>query len=41
VQAVLTTDERAERWHFVVDNLDTHRSESLVRLVARESALDI
>ncbi len=24
-------------WHFVVDNLDTHRSETLVRLVARAS----
>ena len=28
-------------WHFVVDNLDTHRSESLVRWVARESGLDL
>jgi putative transposase len=41
VQAVLATDETAERWHFVVDNLDTHRSESLVRWVARESGVDL
>ena len=41
VQAVIASDPRARRWHFVVDNLDTHRSESLVRLVAAESGLDI
>ena len=29
------SDRAAQRWHFVVDNLDTHRSESLVRWVAR------
>ncbi len=28
------------RWHFVVDNLDTHRSETLVRMVARASGLE-
>ena len=41
VQAVVASDAQAQRWHFVVDNLDTHRSESLVRLVARESGLEI
>lgn len=30
-----------EQWHFVVDNLNTHQSESLVRFVADESDLDI
>src|SRR5687767_10507397 len=29
------------QWHFVVDNLNTHQSETLVRLVAAESDLDI
>jgi transposase len=29
------------QWHFVVDNLNTHQSESLVRYVAEESDLDI
>lgn len=29
------------RWHFVVDNLNTHQSESLVRYVADESDLNI
>ncbi len=37
VQGVVATDPSATRWHFVVDNLDTHRSESLVRWVAKES----
>lgn len=41
VQAVVATDQKARQWHFVVDNLDIHRSESLVRWVAAESALDI
>ena len=30
-----------KRWHIVADNLNTHCSESLVRLVAAESDLDI
>ncbi len=30
-----------KRWHIVVDNLNTHCSESLVRLVATESNLEI
>jgi putative transposase len=41
VQAVVATDPMVKRWHFVVDNLDTHRSEALVRWVAQESDLDI
>ena len=39
VQGVVATDPEATRWHFVADNLDTHRSESLVRWVASESGL--
>ena len=41
VQNVVATDPVTRRWHFVVDNLDTHRSESLVRWVAQESDLEI
>jgi transposase len=40
-QTVVASDPSASRWHFVVDNLDTHRSASLVRWVARESGLDL
>jgi DDE superfamily endonuclease len=39
LQAVVATDPTATRWHIVVDNLDTHRSESLVRWVAAASGL--
>ena len=41
VQQVLMSDPAATRWHFVVDNLNIHQSEGLVRLVAEESDLDI
>lgn len=41
VQAVVASDPKTTRWHFVVDNLNTHCSESLVRCVAAESDLDL
>jgi transposase len=41
VQHTIATDPAATRWHFVVDNLDIHRSESLVRLVAAQTGLEI
>jgi putative transposase len=41
VQRTIATDPTATRWHFVVDNLDIHRSESLVRWVAAASGLEI
>lgn len=41
MQAVVATDPTATRWHFVMDNLNTHQSESLVRWVADESNLAI
>lgn len=39
VQQLLHTDPKAE-WIFVADGLNTHQSESLVRLVAHECDLD-
>lgn len=41
VQAVVTSDPQALRWHFVLDNLNIHGSESLVHWVAAESGLGI
>lgn len=43
IQQTVASDPRVKRWHFVVDNLNTHCSESLVRWVASESdvALDL
>jgi len=40
VKQVVASDLSATRWHFVLDNLDTHRSASLVRWIAQESGLD-
>lgn len=40
-QLVVASDPLVRRWHFVSDNLDIHRSASLVRWVAQESDLDI
>jgi len=40
VQRTIAADPEVKKWHFVVDNLNIHQSESLVRLVATESDLD-
>jgi transposase len=41
IQRTVDSDPRIMRWHFIVDNLNTHQSEALVRYVAEESDLDI
>ncbi len=41
VQGVIATDPTARRWHVVVDNLDIHRSASLVQWVAAVSEVDL
>jgi hypothetical protein len=38
VRRTVDSDPTASQWHFVVDNLDIHRSESLVRYVAELAA---
>lgn len=37
IQTTVAAEPAVTRWHFVVDNLNTHQSESLVRFVAAES----
>lgn len=37
----MTRPRNIRQWHLIVDNLNTHQSESLVRYVAEESDLDI
>lgn len=37
IETTVAADPAIKRWHFVVDNLNTHKSESLVRFVAAES----
>jgi transposase len=39
IQRTVAADPTVKRWHFVVDNLNIHQSESLVRYVAAESDL--
>ncbi len=41
IERTLATDPAATQWHFVVDNLDIHRSASLVRFVATVSELTL
>jgi len=41
IRRTVETDPHVVQWHFIVDNLNTHQSESLVRYVAEESDLDI
>lgn len=40
IQATVAAEPNITRWHFIVDNLNTHQSESLVRFVAAESDID-
>lgn len=37
IRRTVEADPVTKKWHFVVDNLNTHRSETLVRYVAEES----
>jgi transposase len=41
IQQTVESDPAARKWHFVVDNLNIHVSESLVRFVAQECGLDL
>jgi putative transposase len=39
ITRTVASDPEATRWHFVVDNLNIHQSESLVRLVAKHDGI--
>jgi transposase len=41
LQGVVASDSEARQWHVVMDNLNIHQSESLVRWVAAESDLEL
>lgn len=41
IQRTVGADPHIVQWYFIVDNLNTHQSESLVRYIAEESDLDI
>ncbi len=40
IQQTVASDPTATRWHFIVDNLNTHMSAALVRYVAQECGCD-
>ena len=40
IQKTVATDSGATKWHFVVDNLNTHPSKSLVRFVAEHDGIE-
>ena len=40
LKQTVACDSEAMRWHFVTDNLNTHQSESLVRLVAAHDGIE-
>ena len=41
IRRTIETDPDAQKWHLIMDCLNTHQSESLVRLVAEKEGLDI
>jgi transposase len=41
IRRMIETDPDATKWHLIMDCLNTHQSESLVRLVAEKEGLDI
>lgn len=41
IRSVIETDPNTSKWHLICDCLNTHQSESLVRLVAELEGLDI
>lgn len=41
IHRVVESDPNAKKWHLIMDCLNTHQSESLVRFVAEKEGLDI
>jgi putative transposase len=41
VRQTIATDSGAKKWHLIMDCLNTHQSESLVRFVAEVEGIDI
>jgi putative transposase len=41
IKGTIDCDPEATRWHIVLDGLNTHKSETLVRMVAKHEDLDI
>ncbi len=41
IRQIVESDPNAKKWHLIMDCLNTHQSESLVRFVAEKEGLDI
>ncbi len=41
IRRVVESDPDAKKWHLIMDCLNTHQSESLVRLVAEKEGLNL
>ncbi len=41
IQRIIDSDTSTKKWHLIMDCLNTHQSESLVRFVAKKEDLDI
>ncbi|AUB44000.1 Transposase (plasmid) [Nostoc flagelliforme CCNUN1] len=41
IRRIIESDPNAKKWHLIMDCLNTHQSESLVRLVTQREGLDI
>ena len=41
IRRTIETDPDVQKWHLIMDCLNTHQSESLLRLVAEKEGLDI
>ena len=41
IRRILESDPNAKKWHLIMDCLNTHQSESLVRLVAEKEGLEV
>ena len=41
IHRIVESDPNAKKWHLIMDCLNTHQSESLVRFVAQKEGLDI
>lgn len=41
IRRIIESDPSAKKWHLIMDCLNIHQSESLVRLVAEKEGLDI
>ncbi|WP_244945000.1 transposase [Nostoc sphaeroides] len=41
IRRIIESDPNAKKWHLIMDCLNTHQSESLVRLVAEKECLNI